>query len=54
LRGIPFWWRLVDCSFGVLGFIPVWLCKRWAEELNRTSEWHISNEDEEKRETARF
>ena len=21
IRGIPFWWRLVDCSFGVFGII---------------------------------
>lgn len=20
MRGLPFWWRLVDCSFGVIGF----------------------------------
>jgi hypothetical protein len=33
LRGIPFWWRLVDCSFGVFGIIPVWLCRRWVEEI---------------------
>ena len=32
-RGIPFWWRLIDCSFGVFGFIPLWLCRRWVEEL---------------------
>jgi hypothetical protein len=25
-RGIPFWWRLVDCSFGVIGLIPLSLC----------------------------
>ena len=35
LRGIPFWWRLIDCSFGVLGFIPLWFCRRWAMELER-------------------
>lgn len=55
LRGIPIWWRLVDCSFGVFGFVPVWLCKRWAKELgrlNRTND--INAEDQEKRETARF
>ena len=28
LRGIPFWWRLVDASFGVVGFLPMWLCDR--------------------------
>jgi hypothetical protein len=22
-RGIPFWWRLVDCSFGLAGLIPL-------------------------------
>jgi len=33
LRGIPPVWRLIDCSFGVLGFIPLWLCGRWAAEL---------------------
>jgi hypothetical protein len=35
VRGIPVWWRLVDCSFGVFGFIPLWFCKRWAAELER-------------------
>lgn len=35
LRGIPFWWRLIDCSFGVFGFLPLWLCRRWAIDLER-------------------
>ena len=25
-RGIPIGWRLIDCSFGVLGFILLWVC----------------------------
>lgn len=29
LRGIPFWWRMVDASFGIVGFVPMWLCHRW-------------------------
>ena len=33
LRGIPVWWRLIDCSFGVFGFIPLWFCRKWALEL---------------------
>jgi hypothetical protein len=33
LRVIPIWWRLIDCSFGVLGFIPLWFCRQWAKEL---------------------
>jgi hypothetical protein len=34
IRGIPFWWRLIDCSFGVFGMIPMWLCRKWAAELD--------------------
>jgi hypothetical protein len=33
VRGIPLWWRLIDCSFGIFGFIPLWFCRRWAMEL---------------------
>lgn len=33
VRGIPWWWRLLDCSFGVFGAIPLWLCRRYAKEL---------------------
>jgi len=33
IRGIPFWWRLIDCSFGIFGIIPLLLCKRWTGEL---------------------
>jgi hypothetical protein len=28
LRGIPFYWRLIDCSFGVIGAIPLLLARR--------------------------
>ena len=33
VRGIPIWWRLIDCSFGVCGTVPLWFCRRWAIEL---------------------
>ena len=33
VRGIPLWWRLIDCSFGVLGAVPMWLCRRMAGKL---------------------
>ena len=26
IRGIPFPWRLIDCSFGILGSVPLFLC----------------------------
>jgi hypothetical protein len=35
LRGIPTWWRLIDCSFGVFGFIPLWFCRQWTRELEQ-------------------
>jgi hypothetical protein len=37
VRGIPIWWRLIDCSFGVFGFIPLWFCRRWAQQLSKTN-----------------
>ncbi len=33
VRGIPIWWRLIDCSFGLLGFVPLWLCRKWVRDL---------------------
>jgi hypothetical protein len=35
IRGIPFEWRLIDCSFGVVGIVPLLLCLRWIRELER-------------------
>lgn len=29
IREIPFYWRLVDCSFGVFGIIPLWLARKY-------------------------
>ncbi len=33
VRGIPFFWRLIDCSFGVFGFIPLWLTRRAIRQI---------------------
>jgi len=35
LRGIPFYWRLIDCSFGVVGVVPLWWCRRETLRLAR-------------------
>jgi len=40
LRGIPFFWRLIDCSFGVVGIIPLtlaWRMIRHVTELESNS-----------------
>lgn len=28
MRGIPLAWRFLDCSFGILGSVPLLICKR--------------------------
>jgi len=33
LRGIPFYWRLIDCSFGVFGAIPLLYCLRVTRQM---------------------
>ncbi len=41
-RGIPFWWRLIDCSFGIIGLIPLSICLKQIKNLeliiNKNSE----------------
>ena len=39
VRGIPFYWQLIDCSFGVVGIIPLWLARR---EVKRIEALEIS------------
>lgn len=34
LRGLPLWWRFIDCSFGVVGFLPLWLARKAALQLD--------------------
>ena len=36
IRGIPVYWRLIDCSFGIIGFVPLWFCWRWTARLEST------------------
>jgi len=33
IRGISFYWRLIDCSVGILGVIPPLLCLRYVRRL---------------------
>jgi hypothetical protein len=35
IRGIPLPWRLIDCSFGVVGSVPLLICKRAIAALER-------------------
>ena len=35
IRGIPIYWRLIDCSFGVIGLIPLCYCRVNVKKLSR-------------------
>ena len=32
-RGIPFWWRSIDCSFGIIGLLPLMICLKNIKRL---------------------
>lgn len=33
VRGIPLYWRLIDCSFGVVGAVSLLICLRYLRQL---------------------
>lgn len=35
IRGIPFYWQLLDCSFGLLGFILLYICYKKIVRLEK-------------------
>jgi hypothetical protein len=37
VRGIPLYWRLIDCSFGILGLIPLIWCYKLIKKLELPS-----------------
>ncbi len=34
IRGIPFYWILIDCSFGIIGIIPLLICKKLIKKMD--------------------
>lgn len=43
-RGIPFWWRLIDCSFGMIGIIPLAICLKKIKQEEFLNNKNISYE----------
>lgn len=37
IRGIPPYWRLIDCSFGIFGVIPLWVCLHYVRQLEQAA-----------------
>ncbi|WP_038166028.1 hypothetical protein [Verrucomicrobium sp. BvORR106] len=38
VRGIPLYWRLIDCSFGVFGAVPLFYCLSLLKRIDSTRE----------------
>ena len=43
IRGIPFFWLLIDCSFGVIGIIPLWICRNMIMQLRNLNQVNLSS-----------
>ncbi len=35
IRGIPIYWQLIDCSFGLIGIVPLYICRRKIIQLQK-------------------
>jgi hypothetical protein len=33
VRSIPFYWKCIDCSFGIVGIVPLFLLRSWIKKL---------------------
>jgi hypothetical protein len=38
IRHIPLYWTFIDCSFGVIGFIPLYYCRKLILQLETLSQ----------------
>lgn len=43
VRGIPIFWTLIDCSFGLFGIIPLIIVQRWINRLERIEQRKFTN-----------
>lgn len=39
IRQIPFYWQLIDCSFGAFGTIPLFICYRNIKRLEKQNKY---------------
>ncbi len=42
IRGIPFFWTIVDCSFGVFGIIPLIIAYGYIKRIARFEQRQVS------------
>jgi hypothetical protein len=41
VRGIPFFWQIIDCSFGAIGIIPLLICHRMIKQMEKESNVYV-------------
>jgi hypothetical protein len=37
IRQIPFYWQCIDCSFGIVGLLPLWWLRKWILQLPKNT-----------------
>ena len=37
IRHIPMFHILIDCSFGIIGLIPLFICRKWIQQLEKNN-----------------
>jgi hypothetical protein len=40
-RGLPLWWRIGDCAFGIIGFAVLWPCYKKVLRISSTSTYSL-------------
>ena len=45
IRGIPFYWRLIDCSFGVIGALPLLYCLKLTRRMQAAGDRKVKGAD---------
>lgn len=41
IRGIPMYWQIIDCSFGILGIFPLFVCRSWIKKLEKMQKQNV-------------
>ncbi|MBL7739212.1 MAG: hypothetical protein JNK14_08325 [Chitinophagaceae bacterium] len=41
-RGIPLWWRFLDCLFGIIGLVPLGICLNQVHQMERSTDKEIA------------
>ena len=44
-RGIPFWWQMIDCSFGIIGLLPLNIVYRKIKQLETLTNTSVAYEN---------